>query len=120
MFRLIWILIGTCAFAQQSQRPPRIALVLEGGSALGLAHIGVLEWMEENRIPIHLITGTSMGALIGGLYASGMSTKEIRALVAGIDWDQTLSGKVPYQSLAYRRKEDKIAFPNRLELGLRH
>lgn len=99
---------------------PKIGLVLEGGGALGLAHIGVLEWMEEHRIPIDFVTGTSMGALIGGLYASGMSTHELRQLITSIDWDLTLGGQVPFTALSYRRKEDRIAYPNRLELGLRN
>ena len=54
---------------------PSIALVLDGGGALGLAHIGVLKWFEENRIPVDRLTGTSMGSLIGALYASGRSAE---------------------------------------------
>ena len=52
---------------------PRIALVLEGGAALGLAHIGVLQWLEEHRIPVSYVAGTSMGGLVGGFYATGNS-----------------------------------------------
>src|ERR1700751_4659602 len=60
---------------------PRIGLVLEGGGALGLAHIGVLKWLEENRIPVDRLAGTSMGAFIGALYASGKSVDEIQTMV---------------------------------------
>lgn len=95
-----------------------IGLVLEGGGALGFAHIGVLQWMEEHHIPVDYVSGTSMGGLVGGLYASGMSPDEIKAFVRQIDWPTVLSGQVPFPALSYRRKEDKLAFPNRLEFGI--
>ena len=97
---------------------PKIGLVLEGGGALGFAHIGVLEWMEEHHIPIDSIAGTSMGGLVGGLYASGLEPDEIRQFVERIDWPDVLSGQVPFPALSYRRKEDKLAYPSRLEFGL--
>jgi NTE family protein len=99
---------------------PRIGLVFEGGGALGFAHIGVIEWIEAHHIPVDYVAGTSMGGLVGGLYASGLSVDEIKAFVNGIDWQTVLSGQVPFQALGYRRKEDKLAFPNRLEFGLKH
>ncbi len=61
-----------------------------------------------------------MGGLVGGLYASGMSPQEITNFVDGINWTAVLSGQIPFPALSYRRKEDKLAFPNRLELGLKH
>ena len=97
----------------------RIGLVLEGGGALGFAHIGVLEWMEDHHIPVDDLAGTSMGGLVGGLYASGMSPDEIKGFVRRIDWPAVLSGQVPFPALSYRRKEDKLAYPNRLEFGLK-
>jgi len=99
---------------------PRIGVALEGGGALGLAHIGVLEWFEEHRIPVDYIAGTSMGGLVGGVYATGMRPAEIRDLVSQIDWDDILRGQALYQDLAYRRKEDLRAFSNSLQFGLRH
>jgi len=57
--------------AASASHRPRIGLVLEGGGALGLAHVGVIKWLEENRIPVDVVAGTSMGALVGGIYASG-------------------------------------------------
>ena len=102
------------------QHRPTIGVALEGGGAKGLAHIGVLQWFEDNHIPVDFIAGTSMGGLIGGFYAAGYRPQEIRKIVAGIDWDQVLTGSVPYRDLAYRRKEDLVAYPNQLELGLRH
>src|SRR5580692_3209195 len=102
-----------------SAKKPRVALVLEGGGALGFAHIGVLEYLEQHHIPIDLVVGTSMGGLVGGLYASGYSPSEIRTLVNEIDWDRAIGGRTPYSELGYRRKEDRIAFPNRLIFGLK-
>ena len=95
-------------------------MAFAGGAALGLAHIGVLEWFEEHRIPIDYVAGTSMGGLIGGVYATGMRPPEIRELVSHIDWNEVLRGQASYRDLAYRRKEDRRAFPNSLEFGLRH
>ncbi|HKC01488.1 MAG TPA: patatin-like phospholipase family protein, partial [Terriglobales bacterium] len=77
------------AAASGSQRP-RIGLVLEGGGALGLAHVGVIRWLEENRIPVDVIAGTSMGALVGGIYASGESPDQIAALIRNIQWTEVL------------------------------
>jgi len=98
---------------------PKIGLVFEGGGALGFAHIGVIEWMEEHHIPVDYVAGTSMGGLVGGLYASGLGPDEIKAFVRKIDWPTVLSGQIPFDALSYRRKEDKLAFPNRLEFGLK-
>ena len=94
--------------------------MLEGGGALGFAHIGVIDYLEQHHIPIDMVVGTSMGALVGGLYASGYSADEIRAVVQKINWNATIAGKTPYRDLSYRRKEDREAFPNRMELGLKH
>lgn len=97
-----------------------IGLALEGGRAHGLAHIGVLEWLETNHIPVDYIAGTSMGALVGGLYASGKSPAELRELIQGLDWDLLLGGSTPYRDLTFRRREDRRAYPNSFLVGLRH
>ncbi len=115
------------AWAQQTsetvigpaQQRPHIGLVLEGGGALGFAHIGVIKWLEEHHIPIDYVAGTSMGGLVGGLYASGQSPAEIAELTKNIKWDSVLNGLTPFQDLNFRRKEDRIAYPNRLEFGLK-
>jgi NTE family protein len=98
---------------------PKLGLVLEGGGALGLAHIGVITWMEEHRIPVSYVTGTSMGGLVGGIYATGRSPAEVRELINGIDWDQVLSGVTPFRDLSFRRKQDAHDVPGSLEFGLR-
>src|SRR5271154_5308637 len=99
---------------------PKIGVAFEGGGALGLGHVGVLEWLEKNHIPVDYVAGTSMGGLVGGLYATGNSPAEIRKLMHDINWDDVLRGRVPFQDLAFRRKEDQRAIPNYIELGLRH
>ena len=98
---------------------PTIGVALEGGGALGLAHIGVLQWFEDHHIPIDYLAGTSMGGLVGGLYASGKSPQELHDLVKAQNWDVILGGSIPYEDLSFRRKEDKVAFPNSILLGLR-
>jgi NTE family protein len=96
----------------------KIALVLEGGGALGLAHVGVIEWLEENHIPVDAIAGTSMGGLVGGLYAMGYSPKEIHDTVAAVDWDAVLRDRLQYRNLIFRRREDLRSHPNSLEFGV--
>jgi NTE family protein len=98
---------------------PRLGLVLEGGGALGLAHIGVIQWLEEHRIPVNYVAGTSMGGLVGGLYATGRSPQEVLELVNSIHWDDVLRGVTPFDKLNYRRKEDAYQYPSTLELGLK-
>ena len=98
---------------------PRIGLVLEGGGALGLAHVGVLKWFEEHHIPIDYVAGTSMGGLVGGLYATGRSSDEIRAFLRDINWYSALNNDVPYKDMAFRRKEDAREYPASLEFGFK-
>ncbi|MGO9863705.1 MAG: patatin-like phospholipase family protein [Terriglobales bacterium] len=99
---------------------PRIGLVLEGGGALGFAHIGVIKWLEENRIPVDMIAGTSMGALVGGIYASGESPDQIETLTRSIQWTEVLRGTTPYNDLSFRRKEDQREYPNAFEFGFKN
>lgn len=83
---------------------PKVGLVLGGGGALGMSHIGVLRVLEEQRVPIDYICGTSMGAIIAGLYANGMSPDEIQAFLEGLDWNEVMSDQTPRRELYYRRK----------------
>ncbi len=117
LFLLPWPLL-----AQQNSAPrprPKIGVALEGGGAMGLAHIGVLKWFEEHHIPVDYVAGTSMGGLVGGFYATGMSPDELKILINGMDWRKILSDRIPYEDLAFRRKEDQRAYPNSLIFGLR-
>ncbi|HEY7388178.1 MAG TPA: patatin-like phospholipase family protein, partial [Bryobacteraceae bacterium] len=118
---LFCMLIPSASLWPQQPGPrPKIAVALQGGGAKGLAHIGVLQWLEDHHIPVDYIAGTSMGGLVGGLYATGHSPAEIQRIVKDVDWDSVLSGATPYPDLAFRRKEDLRAFPNALELGLKN
>jgi NTE family protein len=99
---------------------PSIGVALEGGGALGEAHIGVLKWFEEHHIPIDYLAGTSMGGLVGGLYATGKSSDELREIVKRADWNLLLGGETPYQDLSFRRKEDARDIPNSIQVGLKH
>jgi len=99
---------------------PKLGLVLEGGGALGLAHIGVIQYLEEHRIPVYYIAGTSMGRLVGGVYATGRNAAEVREVVKTINWDEVISGQVPFKDLSFRRKEDAHQYPSTLEFGLRN
>ncbi|PYX29796.1 MAG: hypothetical protein DMG77_11495 [Acidobacteria bacterium] len=101
-------------------RRPHIALALSGGGARGLAHVGVLQWMEENHIPIDSVAGTSMGALVGAVYATGMNTKEVRDFVKTIEWDDVLLREPSYDQLSYRRKQDRTAYQVGAMLGIKH
>src|SRR4051812_16394563 len=77
---------------------PSVGVALGGGSARGIAHVGVIRWLEEHRIPIDLAAGTSMGGLIGGAVASGMDAAETATVIARVDWDQVFRAS----SFAYK------------------
>lgn len=85
---------------------PRIGLVLGGGGARGFAHVAVLKELERQRIPIGCIAGTSMGALVGGLYASGMSADQIEKALRAMDWEQMFNDRVERPERSFRRKRD--------------
>jgi NTE family protein len=113
----------TPSSAVQPEQPhhprPKIGVALEGGGALGLAHIGVLQWFEDHHIPVDYLAGTSMGGLVGGLYAAGKSPRELAEIVAAQSWDIIIGGQTPYQDLSYRRKEDARDYPTFIQFGLK-
>ncbi|MBD1571307.1 patatin-like phospholipase family protein [Aliivibrio sp. S10_S31] len=104
-------LSSSVAFADETR--PKIGLVLAGGGAKGAAHIGVLKALEEMKIPIDYITGTSMGAYIGGLYASGLSADEIEIFIDTIDWNSGFVDKVERSERQIRDKE----YEDRYQIG---
>jgi NTE family protein len=114
------ILAPTATGAETAAPRPRVCLVLSGGGARGMAHIGVLKVLEELRIPIDCIAGTSMGAIVGGLYASGMSAVQIEAEMRSVDWQDAFRDSPPRQELALRRKQDDRNFLVRLPFGVKH
>ncbi|HAX43223.1 MAG TPA: hypothetical protein DCY80_11810, partial [Solibacterales bacterium] len=117
---LLLLLVLALHCPAQTPRPrPKIGVAFAGGSALGLAHVGVLKWFEQNRIPIDFIAGTSMGGLIGGMYATGSDAAEVEHFIAHIDWNEALQVSVPFRHLSFRRKEDQREYPNTIELGFK-
>lgn len=97
---------------------PTIGVAFGGGSAKGIAHVGVIRWLEEHRIPIDAAAGTSMGGLVGGAFASGMDADELQRFLESLDWDQ-LFGASSFEYKNIRRKADARAYPSRLEFGLK-
>jgi NTE family protein len=89
-----------------TDRRPRIGLALSGGGARGAAHIGVLKVLEEHRIPVDCIAGTSMGAIVGGLYASGMFPAELETMISHVDWAAAFADRIPRGDRSFRRKRD--------------
>jgi NTE family protein len=89
---------------------PVIGLVLSGGGARGGAHLGVIKALEELRVPVDVVAGTSIGAAIGGLYASGMTVEELEEFVYGIDWDAAFLNDTPRRLESFRRKREDELF----------
>lgn len=98
---------------------PRVGLVLGGGGARGVAHIGVLKVLEEMRIPISCISGTSMGSLVGGVYAAGVPIDEMSEWLSGLDWDGLFSDDPARNEKPFHAKRDDYQNLFRLELGQR-
>ena len=110
--------LGQPAFDSDPSRP-KIGLALGGGGAKGSAHIGILRVLEELHIPVSYIAGSSMGSIVAGLYASGMSPDDIEANLLAIDWDDLMQDKPSRQDQSYWRKQDDGEYLIKMELGLR-
>ena len=104
--------------AVQGLGRPVVGVAFGGGSARGIAHVGVIRWLEEHRVPIDVAAGTSMGGLVGGAFASGMDAAELAAFIEGLNWDQ-LFGASSFAHKNIRRKADARDYPSRLEFGVR-
>ncbi|HNY47278.1 MAG TPA: patatin-like phospholipase family protein, partial [Casimicrobium sp.] len=98
---------------------PKIGLALSGGGARGMAHVGVLKELEAARIPIDFVAGTSMGSIIGGLYASGMTPAELEKRILAMNWDVVLADRPPREELSLRRKADDLKLSLPIEFGMR-
>ncbi len=105
---------------QSINRPPKIGLVLGGGGARGFAHIGVIEALEEAGIRPEFIAGTSMGAVVGALYAAGYSPQELRQIATGIKWNELFDDSTPRERLIFRRKTDDQLFSTQIKLGVKN
>ncbi|MCM8768290.1 MAG: patatin-like phospholipase family protein, partial [Candidatus Omnitrophica bacterium] len=112
---------ATCLFLARpgfsTTEKVKIGLVLSGGAARGIAHIGVLKVLEELRIPIDCVAGTSMGAIIGGLWASGLTSFEIEQIVLQADWERIFKDRPPRKVLSLRQKQLAQVYPTDFELG---
>ena len=107
---LVFLFFYQFTFAQEISRRPKIGLTLSGGGAKGLAHIGILKALDSAGLKIDYITGTSMGATLGALYATGYSGNEIEQIVKTIDWDILFSNQIPLQALSMEEKEQYSRF----------
>jgi NTE family protein len=117
--RFTWLVacLGCAVFALEAsaqQTRPVVGVALGGGNARGFAHVGVLRWFEDHHVPIDVVAGTSMGGLIGGAYAAGMSSTEVAALLRTTDWDEVFSASA-YRYKSIRRRDDARANLSPLE-----
>ena len=121
---LVLIIVPLDSFAagspesKQAQRP-KIGVVLGCGGAKGAAHIGVLKVLEEQKIPVDYIAGTSMGAIVGALYASGLSAGELEKVITSIDWKDVFSGEPDRRDIDYRRKREDYEILSGLSIGIK-
>ncbi|MGD0683206.1 MAG: patatin-like phospholipase family protein [Terracidiphilus sp.] len=111
---------GSALPAVQPPGRPAIGIALEGGGALGMAHIGVLQWLEEHHVPVDRISGTSMGSLVGALYATGSTPAQMRAIAVSDAFMRVFTLQTPYSDLSFRRRQDRRELPAALTVGLRH
>ncbi len=98
----------------------RIGVALGGGGALALSEIGALQWFEEHHIPVDMVAGTSMGALVGALYATGKTPQQMQDLVTDDVFTSVFRIKSDYSNRSFRRREDARSLPNALTIGLKH
>ncbi len=106
------------AAAPQAAERPKIALVLSGGGAQGAAHLGVLKVLEEMRVPVDIVLGTSMGSYVAGMYALGYSADEVTQKTLQMDWNKGYQDKVTRQDLSLRKKVQADEFQLQTDIGL--
>lgn len=107
---------GPCATAIER---PCVALVLGGGGARGGAHLGVIRYLEEQQVPVDMVIGTSIGAFVGGLYATGKSPDQMARILQELPWNEGFQDRVQRHEMPARRKQQRDAYPIQLELGVR-
>ena len=117
----VCLLGALCAGSAVSEIPvdrPSIGLVLSGGGARGAAHVGVIKVLDELRVPVDYIAGTSMGAVIGGLYAAGLSAEELETVIRDSDWPGYFTDRPPRRERSFRRKSDDSGFLVNFDVGV--
>ena len=97
---------------------PRVALVLSGGGARGFAHIGVLRALRDMRIPVDMVVGTSMGSVVGGAYAAGVSVPDLERMARQTNWERVVADRPSREDLHFRRREEDVLLPSRIEFSL--
>lgn len=115
---LLLVLSLTQANAADTPQRPKIGLVLGGGGAAGVSHVGVLKVLEANRIPIDVIAGNSMGAIVGSLYASGMSAAQIETVVNELDWLSLFRDESSHERKSYQQKQQSADFFSAFRVGV--
>ncbi|MGL4250232.1 MAG: patatin-like phospholipase family protein [Aeromonas sp.] len=118
--RLLLVVLMACpmlAMAAEGDRP-KIAVVLSGGGAKGSAHIGILKVLEQKRIPVDIIVGTSMGSYVAGMYAMGLSAEEVERATLAIDWNKGYQDKVGRNELSLRKKQQNEQYQLRTDIGV--
>ncbi|MFM5203233.1 patatin-like phospholipase family protein, partial [Aeromonas veronii] len=118
--RLLLVMLAAMpllAVAAQGERP-KIAVVLSGGGAKGSAHIGILKVLEQKRIPVDIIVGTSMGSYVAGMYAMGLSAEEVERTTLAIDWNKGYQDKVGRDELSLRKKQQNEQYQLRTDIGV--
>jgi NTE family protein len=115
---LVAVALVPSGYAETAARRPRIGLALGGGGARGGAHVGVLEVLEELHVPVDVIAATSMGAVVGGIYAAGVPIDRIDHAMRDADWSDLLDDRPAYRDLVFRRKEDASRYLVDFELGI--
>ncbi|MCB1630426.1 MAG: patatin-like phospholipase family protein [Pseudomonadales bacterium] len=103
-------LAGPVADDRAQPPRPRVGLVLAGGGARGLAHIGVIRFLEEHGIQVDAIAGTSMGAIVGAMYASGLDATGMEEVATTLDWKYAFDDTTPRDQLSLRRKQEDLDF----------
>lgn len=117
MKRFLTLLFLLLLVLPAAAQRPKVGVVLCGGGAKGAAHVGVLKVLEENNIPIDYIVGTSMGAIIGGLYAIGYSASDLDSLIMAQDWNFVMSDRIPRSSRSFQRKRTQDEYLIRIPFG---
>lgn len=97
---------------------PKVALVLSGGGARGFAHVGVLRALDRLRVPVDIVVGTSMGSVVGGAWAAGVSLEHLERIVRETDWERVVADRSARDDLSFRRREEDVLLPSRIELGV--
>jgi NTE family protein len=117
----VLLLAATPLLAEDApKKRPKIGIAFAGGGARGGAHVGVLKVLEELRIPVDYVAGTSIGSIIAGLYATGLSPDEMEKILKETDWDEATQDDPSRKEISYRRKEDDNLYLIKAELGFSH